>query len=95
MELFKIIQELMTNTLKHAEAKNVDIHLSLIEEELSLLFEDNGKGFHVSDQSDGIGFRNIKNRIQELSGSFHVDSKGNRGTVISLEIPINKDKHSI
>ena len=95
MELFKIIQELMTNTLKHAEAKNVDIHLSLIEEELSLLFEDNGKGFDVSRQSDGIGFQNIKNRIQELSGSFHVDSQSNRGTVISLEIPIKKNNHAI
>lgn len=95
MELFKIIQELMTNTLKHAEAKNVDIHLSLIEEELSLLFEDNGKGFNVSHQSAGIGFRNIKDRIQELSGSFHVDSQSNRGTVISLEIPIKKNNHAI
>jgi len=95
MELFKIIQELMTNTLKHAEAKNVDIHLSVIEEELSLLFEDNGKGFDVSHQSDGIGFQNIKNRIVELSGSFHVDSQSNRGTVISLEIPIKKIDHEI
>lgn len=95
MELFKIIQELMTNTLKHAEAKNVDIHLSLIEDELSLLFEDNGKGFNVSDQNDGIGFQNIKSRIQELSGGFHVDSTRSRGTVISIDIPIKKNNHAI
>jgi len=95
MELFKIIQELMTNTLKHADAQNVDIHLSLIEEQLTLLFEDNGKGFNIDEQSDGIGFRNIKNRIKELSGSFHLDSKNKRGTVISLEIPINESNYEI
>jgi len=95
MELFKIIQELMANTLKHAQAKKVDIHLSLIDNELSLLFEDNGKGFDTKSHNEGIGFKNIKNRIQELSGSFHVDTKANRGTVISLEIPIKTKNHEI
>ena len=87
MELFKIIQELMTNTIKHANATNVDIHLSLIESELSLLFEDNGKGFVSTEISDGIGFGNIKNRINELSGILNIDSVQNRGTVISIVIP--------
>lgn len=87
MELFKIIQELMTNTIKHAKATNIDIHLSLIESELSLLFEDNGKGFVSAENSDGIGFGNIKNRINELSGILNIDSVQNRGTVISIVIP--------
>ncbi len=93
MEIYKIIQELMTNTLKHAEASKVDIHLSLINNELSLLFEDNGKGFETTNSSDGIGFENIKNRIQELSGILHIDSALERGTVVSIEIPI-KTKES-
>lgn len=86
MELFKIIQELMTNTIKHADATKVDIHLSLIDNELSLLFEDNGKGFISSEVSDGIGFKNIKNRVAELSGILNIDSAQNRGTVISILI---------
>ncbi len=93
MEIYKIIQELMTNTLKHAAASRVDIHLSLIENELSLLFEDNGKGFKTTTSSDGIGFQNIKNRIKELSGILHIDSTLERGTVVSIEIPI-KTKES-
>ncbi|MFS4494846.1 ATP-binding protein [Maribacter sp. 2308TA10-17] len=93
MEIYKIIQELMTNTLKHAAASRVDIHLSLIENELSLLFEDNGKGFETANSSDGIGFQNIKNRIKELSGILHIDSTLERGTVVSIEIPI-KTKES-
>lgn len=84
MELFKIIQELMTNTIKHAEASKVDIHLSLIEDELSLLFEDDGKGFSTSEISDGIGYENLKNRVTELSGTLNIDSAKNRGTVISI-----------
>ncbi len=92
IELFKIIQELMTNTLKHASADQVDIHLSIINNELSLLFEDNGKGFDAANITNGIGFENIKSRIDELKGTLHIDSSKNRGTVISIEIPITKDK---
>ncbi len=95
MELFKIIQELMTNTLKHAKAAKVDIHLSLIENELSLLFEDNGMGFDSSKSAEGIGFKNIKNRINELSGTLHIDSALERGTVISIEIPIKTTTHEV
>lgn len=89
MELFKILQELMTNTLKHAEASNVDIHLNLIEKELSLLFEDNGKGFDASKTAEGIGLQNIKSRITNLKGTIHIDSAENRGTVMSIDIPIS------
>ncbi|SMC32712.1 tetratricopeptide repeat-containing sensor histidine kinase [Cellulophaga tyrosinoxydans] len=88
MELFKILQELMTNTLKHAEATKVNIHLNLIENELSLLFEDNGKGFNALELVDGIGLGNIKSRIKKLNGTFNIDSSKNRGTVIAMEFPL-------
>lgn len=88
MELFKIIQELMTNTLKHAKASNTDIHLNYFEDSITLLFEDNGKGFDKENNGDGIGFLNIKSRIEKLNGTLHIDSAVNRGTVISIEIPI-------
>jgi len=90
LELFNIVKELMTNTLKHAGATKVDIHLSLIEDELSLLFEDNGNGFDTTVMTDGIGFQNIKNRVTELKGKLHIDSTLKRGTIISIEIPIHK-----
>ncbi|WP_273567844.1 sensor histidine kinase [Maribacter halichondriae] len=90
LELFNIVKELMTNTLKHAEATKVDIHLSLIDDELSLLFEDNGNGFDATVATDGIGFQNIKNRVAELKGKLHIDSTLKRGTIISIEIPIHK-----
>ncbi len=88
MEIFKVIQELLTNTIKHADATKVDIHLNAFEEQLHILFEDNGKGFLVTNIVDGIGFKNIKQRLTDLSGTLHIDSVIDRGTVISIEIPI-------
>lgn len=94
MELFKIVQELMTNTVKHAKAENVDIHLNYMEKEISLMFEDNGVGFDSEKASDGIGFKNIKNRVSELTGTIHIDSLKNRGTIISIEIPVHKNNNN-
>ncbi|MDB2606949.1 histidine kinase [Zobellia sp.] len=94
-EIFKIIQELTTNTLKHAEADSIEIHLNLLNEELSLLFEDNGKGFDVSEITEGIGFQNMRNRVHQLNGALHIDSLKSRGTIISLEIPIKNTSNEI
>ena len=91
MELFKIIQELMTNTLKHANAKRAGINLNCFDDSITLLFEDNGVGFDTSKNADGIGYQNLKNRANKLNGELHVDSAPNRGTVVSLEIPLNNN----
>ncbi len=95
MEIYKIIQELMTNTLKHAKASSAEIHLSLIEKELSVLFEDNGIGFNVETNNEGIGLQNIKNRVQELNGTLHIDATVNRGTVVSISIPIKSNTYDV
>ena len=87
-ELFKIIQELLTNCLKHAKAKNIDIYLNHHKDAIQLLFEDDGVGFDIHKTVDGIGFKNIKNRLNHLSGGIHIDSTIGRGTVISIEIPL-------
>ena len=91
MNLFKIIQELMTNTLKHAGAKNVELHLTVLDNELSLLFEDNGKGFDTSKSSKGIGSKNIMNRVNEMQGRLNIDSQVGRGTVVAIELPIKSN----
>jgi len=90
VEFFKIIQELMTNTLKHAEAKNVELHLTVLDEEISMLFEDNGKGFDTEKAVKGIGTRNVSNRVEEMKGRLNVDSKIGRGTVVAIEVPFKK-----
>ncbi|WP_281234973.1 tetratricopeptide repeat-containing sensor histidine kinase [Flavobacterium gelatinilyticum] len=87
IEIFKIIQELLTNTIKHAKASEVEIQLNFIENIVNLLFEDNGVGFDAEKKSKGIGFINLENRITKLNGSFLIDSKLKRGTIANIEIP--------
>lgn len=87
-EVYHIIQELITNTLKHANAKSFELQLNLIENIFSVIFEDNGKGFVIENNKDGIGLTNIKNRIYQLNGCVQIDTEPNRGTIFNIEIPI-------
>ncbi|WDF64479.1 tetratricopeptide repeat-containing sensor histidine kinase [Flavobacterium sp. KACC 22763] len=92
IEIFKIIQELLTNTIKHAKASEIEIQLNYIGNILNLLFEDNGVGFETENISRGIGFINMENRINKLNGTFVIDSKLKRGTIFNIEIPILQQK---
>lgn len=88
IEIFKIIQELTTNTLKYAKATFIELQMNLVEGELNILFEDNGVGFDSIINKDGIGFQNIKNRLKEFKGIFEIDSVIDRGTIVNIGIPI-------
>ena len=85
-EIFKIIQELITNTIKHANASSIDIQINLIDNVLGIIFEDNGIGFNAKKQTNGIGFKNMKNRLKKISGVLNIDSNPRIGTIISIEI---------
>ena len=89
--LFNMIKELTTNAYKHAKANQVMIQLNYIPEEssLSLMYEDDGIGF-LPNNSEGIGLKNLKSRIDELQGSLSIDSNPGKGTVISIHIPIKE-----
>lgn len=90
ISVFRIIQELVTNVLKHADAKNTTINISLYEDELNIIIEDDGKGFDTSKVvlKNGMGLNSIKTRVQHLKGSFNIDSSINNGTSIIITIPI-------
>nr|WP_315152974.1 tetratricopeptide repeat protein [uncultured Flavobacterium sp.] len=89
MEIYKIIQELVTNTLKHAKATSIDLQLNYIEDNLNILFEDNGIGFDPAKKDTGIGFKNINSRLETIAGSMEIDSMIKRGTIINIEIPLS------
>lgn len=86
IEIFRIIQELVTNVLKHANAHNLDIqlHYDLPEKTLSVTVEDDGKGFQPDFVNKGIGFSNIEYRIQNISGTFEISSKLGSGSCIAI-----------
>ncbi|WP_348824300.1 tetratricopeptide repeat-containing sensor histidine kinase [Flavobacterium aestuarii] len=90
IEIYKIIQELVTNTLKHAKATAIDLQLNCIEDNLNILFEDNGIGFDPGTKEKGIGFKNIIGRLGSISGSMEIDSILNRGTIVNIDILLNE-----
>ncbi len=89
--LYRIVQELLNNTLKHAQAKNVNIELNQFDDEINLIYEDDGKGFDMSSiKSDGIGLQNMNNRISSINGHIEFDSKPGSGTTAIISVPLKK-----
>ena len=88
IHLFRVIQELITNVIRHAQTDEVVIQFSEGESNLSILVEDHGVGFDVNNiQSDGIGMKNLKNRIEEVNASISFDSIIGQGTSVVIEVP--------
>ena len=88
--IFRIAQECLTNTAKHAGASSVVIELLQHNENYHLKIEDNGVGFTPSDYYlESHGINGIKERVEYLGGSCHIDSEMGKGTTIMIDIPIN------
>lgn len=86
--IFRIIQEALTNILKHANAQQISLQLLLDEEGLRLMVEDDGAGFIYNDALQGNGLKNMQSRVQLLNGKMAFDSSAEKGTLIFVEIPI-------
>jgi len=90
IHLYRIMQELLGNTLKHAQAKQVNVQLLEDQGNLLITVEDDGKGFDTAanEQSEGIGLTNVRTRVEVLRGTLHLESKPGRGTFINIEVPM-------
>lgn len=96
IEVYRIIQEALSNILKHAEATLVEIQFIADKESLNIMIEDNGKGFDLSGTHSGIGLENIRSRINVLRGQVDIDSYPGRGTVINIDISLkHHNNHGI
>ncbi len=89
--LYRIIQEAISNALKYSEATKIALQLTADEHEITLLIEDNGKGFNVAEaqKKGGIGLKNILLRTEYLRGRLDIDSSLQNGTTIIIEIPLS------
>lgn len=85
--LYRSIQEIVNNVIKHAKANKLDIALIKDKDGLSCTIEDNGIGFSLNNISNGIGLKNIKNRIDSLQGTVEWDSNIGKGTLVAIHIP--------
>ncbi len=89
LAIYRIAQEILHNTLKHAQATEAVIQLSFSNSKLLLTAEDNGKGFDTSilKTETGSGFKSMQNRVDFLNGKLHIESNA-KGTSITIEIPV-------
>lgn len=85
--LYRIVQELLQNILKHAAADNVLLQLVELEGSCSLHAEDNGKGMNGQQAAPGF-LRSISAKVAYLEGSLNVDSAPGKGTLVNIELPL-------
>ncbi len=89
--IYRIIQELVNNAIKHAEAKNTIVQLSKTENAIAVTVEDDGKGFDTAILSSarGIGWSNIQNRLDFLKATVDINAELGKGTSVHIEILLN------
>jgi signal transduction histidine kinase len=92
LSIYRIIQELVSNIIKHAKASEAFIQLHQTNGKLAITIEDNGIGLmpEIHDKT-GIGLRNIQSRISYLNGSFDIRSEAQKGTSVYIEIQLDKN----
>ena len=88
-ELFRVVQELVSNTLRHAKASELELYLNQSAKQLVLRLQDDGVGFDTSKKKAGsYGLLNVKERISSVGGTVKIISIINQGTSIEIKIPL-------
>ncbi|MEM6806732.1 MAG: sensor histidine kinase, partial [Bacteroidota bacterium] len=91
LQLYRVAQELLQNVIKHAQASEVFLQLTYEEDKLTLMLEDDGKGFDIEQASEGMGMQNIQNRVAQIDGKLDFDSLIGQGTTVIIEVPTERD----
>ncbi|MGV8815871.1 MAG: tetratricopeptide repeat-containing sensor histidine kinase [Gelidibacter sp.] len=88
VNLYRILQESLQNIVKYARAEKVSLSFSIEKNNLIVILNDDGTGFQIKKQKQGIGIKNMKSRIEKLKGVFGIQSEIDQGTTIHFTIPI-------
>ncbi|PWF54976.1 sensor histidine kinase, partial [Massilia glaciei] len=88
--VFRILQESLSNVVRHAQATEVKIALHRCSERLTMKVQDNGVGMPGNRASHGCGLLGIKDRVRAIGGEFAIDSEPGAGTLLSLTIPLGR-----
>jgi two-component system NarL family sensor kinase len=92
LQIYRTLQELIHNCIKHANATTIDVMITEERGELNLFYTDNGIGFDVertNKVATGIGLRSLRNRTQILGGEMTVESKVGKGTAFLFRLPLH------
>lgn len=92
INIYRIIQELVNNTIKHSGAKNIHLHLEQKDHTLWVKYQDDGIGLHKKRlKNDGIGMKNLKTRVFSNDGTMNISSPINGGFLFNAYFPLNKE----
>jgi two-component system NarL family sensor kinase len=88
--VYRVVQELINNVVKHAGAKSAIVQVTFKEDVLGITVEDDGKGIDMQElaMAEGMGYRNIKSRIDFLNGNIDIQSEKGKGTSVLIKIPV-------
>jgi two-component system sensor histidine kinase UhpB len=89
--MYRVLQETLHNIITHSEAKNVEVELTSNDREILLRVVDDGVGFDLTHEAEGIGLKSICQRVQSQGGSIDIVSTPNRGTRIEVRTPLKTE----
>lgn len=92
LNIFRIVQELIHNIIKHSFATIAAINIVLVDGNVKMIVEDNGKGINKENKGKGTGLRNIRWRVASLKGLMSVESTIGKGTIVHIAIPYENIK---
>ncbi|MBK8484121.1 MAG: ATP-binding protein [Saprospiraceae bacterium] len=88
LNIYRVIQELVNNSIKHANCKEIFVQIRKSAYEMTISVEDDGNGFDPETVKKGMGLENIRSRINYLKGEFNIESSDNQGTLFLVQIPV-------
>ena len=93
LNIYRIVQELLKNVIKHSQATSALVQLLMNEHLLTVTVEDNGIGFDTSELKKGMGLHNIQARVSSMQGHFTVESTAGKGTSVYIEFDTERKAH--
>lgn len=89
--LFRVVQEALQNSIRHASPKHISIQIKNTNSYFELNIKDDGKGFHIeSVKKESLGLRNMEHRVQLLGGNINWQTDAGKGTLITIKIPVKE-----
>ncbi len=95
LHLYRIVQELLYNCIKHAQAKEILIQVIRNDEDLEIMVEDDGRGYDPQDARKGMGTENVSARVNFLKGEISVHSEMGVGTTTTITIPVKAEVEAL
>jgi signal transduction histidine kinase len=86
--VYRVVQEALTNCVRHADARHITVDVQTSDEELQLLVRDDGIGLNPAHRGRGLGLIGIDERVKELHGTVIISPDGTRGTTVAVRLPL-------